>query len=719
MSVQPGPIEKRYAANGVSLTYTVPFLVIEAGDLKVYLNGVLLTSGYTHTGLTLPASSITFLVPPSGDLFLQLDVPFQRLTDYQLNGDFLASTVNRDYDRIWQALKQLLGYSVRALSLGALDIDGAGWYRAKGNGIRDLVDPVNSQDAATKHSVEQYVAGILATGQGPINNAANVVFVRPSGVAGSVQDLSSTTDSTKGSALVGRVYRQVDTIAELKTLSKLGTPYVEVLEYSAGAGVINSRYHLDTTDIVSAGDDFTIVVASDGGRWRLKHPGAFTLKMAGGKEDGVTDDADAWDRLLAVSQGKEVRWPGVSVVGRPIVVPVNTLRLFATTKGATIKAKDGTNFEYTLSATNKSKLEFKGFTVDSNKAGRSGVLTTRTVSVSLVGCTDCQLTEVTGSNAIGSATIPGIGISTAGAGNRVNTTNCLALDCGVAGKAADGFFCSSSNSINTGNVSINCLDTGHVLESCSYSGIVGCVSIGCGVIGAITNAIGTDTYGNFIQGLRGQDWNASVTGGVQISALAAGNLIETSVSGLSLVGVANFIGPGVSVRRTGGGRVDGLTLECSVRNGSSQGVLIDSARNVSVEARIAGTVSACVQVMGDSDNIVISGKSNLVGGTYGVIAQNTSKVLVHGVHIKTPSSYGVYAFDTSTITSTMNDIVTPGVAYEGKDAGATLYRMTLVNGLFSLESIVAGAPITGALSSKFTVANKAGGVAGVVGLSVT
>lgn len=203
MAVQPGPIDKRYAANGVSLTYTVPFLVIEAGDLQVFLNGVLLTSGYTHTGIGNPSSTLTFVIPPAGDLYLLLSVPFQRLVDYQENGDFLSSTVNRDFDRIWQALKQLFGWASRSLRLGTFDVDGAGWYRANGNGIRDLHDPVELQDAATRHSVEVYVASILETGQGPINSAANVVYVFPDGVARTVQDLSNKSNPLLGISGLG------------------------------------------------------------------------------------------------------------------------------------------------------------------------------------------------------------------------------------------------------------------------------------------------------------------------------------------------------------------------------------------------------------------------------------------------------------------------------------------------------------------------------------
>lgn len=535
------------------------------------------------------------------------------------------------------------------------------------------------------------------------------------------QDLSSTADLSKGVALVGGAAREVATMEDLKALPSTGSKTAYVQEYYAGAGVINSRYQLDTADVATPGDDFTVVVATDGGgRWKLKHADAFNLKMAGGREDGVTDDLAAWDRLLAASAGKQVEFSGPSVVSGTVNIPGNNIRLRGTSRAAVLKAMDNADFEYTLRAQSRTGIEYQGFTVDSNKAARQGILTTRTVSVSFESCTDCQLVNVIGSNAIGSGSIPGIGISTAGNGERVNVTNCTALNCGVVGKAADGFFCSSSYSINTGNVAINCLDTGHVLESCSYSGIVGCVSISCGVVGAITNATSNDKYGNFINGLRGQDWAASVTGGVQIGVFGTGNLIETSVRGVALVGVASFIGPGINVRRTGTGRVDGLEIQASVRNSSSQGILVDSARRVNIHAKITGPTSACIQFNGDCTDCVVESGTNLFGGTFGVYASNTSQVFVTGTHMQSQTSYGLFAANTAVVTSLMNDIVNPTAShYENKDAGATLNRITLVNGLLSLNSVVAGAPLTATLSKKATLVTGTGTTEGVVGFSAT
>lgn len=176
MAVPEGPTDKRYIGNGVTKTFTIPFLLLASTDLDVFIDGIEISSGFTVTNVGYPASNLTFAIAPAdqADIFLQLDVPFERLNDYQENGDFLSSTVNRDFDRIWQALKQLLRWAGRSLRLGDFDLDGRGWYRAKGNGIRDLHDPVNAQDAVTKkyadeltHDTTQYTdAQILRTVRG-------------------------------------------------------------------------------------------------------------------------------------------------------------------------------------------------------------------------------------------------------------------------------------------------------------------------------------------------------------------------------------------------------------------------------------------------------------------------------------------------------------------------------------------------------------------------
>lgn len=124
MAVQEGPSFKRYAANGIATVYSIPFLLLSGEDLVVTLDGVMITSGITLTGVGNPTSTATFNVAPNGDLLFLLMVPFQRLTDYQENGDLLSRTLNNDIDRIWLALKELRRDDQRALSVNPLEPEG-------------------------------------------------------------------------------------------------------------------------------------------------------------------------------------------------------------------------------------------------------------------------------------------------------------------------------------------------------------------------------------------------------------------------------------------------------------------------------------------------------------------------------------------------------------------------------------------------------------------
>ncbi len=124
MSVQEGPDFKRYAANGTSLTFAIPFLLLSASDLVVTLDGYVLTTGFVLANVGGVNASATFSTAPIGDLLFQSKISFQRLVDYQDNGDLLSPTLNRDFDRLWLALKGIRRDSGRAITVSLLEPEG-------------------------------------------------------------------------------------------------------------------------------------------------------------------------------------------------------------------------------------------------------------------------------------------------------------------------------------------------------------------------------------------------------------------------------------------------------------------------------------------------------------------------------------------------------------------------------------------------------------------
>ncbi|HBT2393907.1 phage tail fiber domain-containing protein [Klebsiella pneumoniae] len=141
-----------YTANGLTTVFAYEFYLISASDIQVTINGNEVTSGYTVSGVgNQDGGEVTFQTPPADGALVMLErvVPTYRLTDYQDNGDLLADTVNKDFDRIWMAIQRVfinLGFALTRPFLG-------GPFNAKGYRIENLADPVNEQDAATKKFV--------------------------------------------------------------------------------------------------------------------------------------------------------------------------------------------------------------------------------------------------------------------------------------------------------------------------------------------------------------------------------------------------------------------------------------------------------------------------------------------------------------------------------------------------------------------------------------
>ncbi|WP_336817797.1 phage tail fiber domain-containing protein [Cedecea sp. MMO-103] len=142
-----------YNANGMTTVFPFEFYIIAAGDIQVSINGTVATSGFSVSGTgNVSGGDVVFLTPPAAGSVVMLErvVPTYRLTDYQDNGDLLADTINKDFDRLWMAIQRssiYLGLALRRPLLG-------GPFDAEGYRIERLADPVNEQDAATKKYVE-------------------------------------------------------------------------------------------------------------------------------------------------------------------------------------------------------------------------------------------------------------------------------------------------------------------------------------------------------------------------------------------------------------------------------------------------------------------------------------------------------------------------------------------------------------------------------------
>lgn len=142
-----------YNANGLTTVFPFEFYVISASDIQVTFDGVEITTGYSVSGVgNTGGGDVTFITPPAAGTVVMIErvVPTFRLTDYQDNGDLLADTVNKDFDRLWMAIQRYgihLGLALRRPLFG-------GPFNAEGFRIANGGDPVDKQDFATKNYVD-------------------------------------------------------------------------------------------------------------------------------------------------------------------------------------------------------------------------------------------------------------------------------------------------------------------------------------------------------------------------------------------------------------------------------------------------------------------------------------------------------------------------------------------------------------------------------------
>ena len=106
----------------------------------------------------------------------------------------------------------------------------------------------------------------------------------------SITDLGDTVTVSKGAALVGRGYQVVNSITSLRALLKTSaSAYAFVTGYYAAGDGGGGSYYLAVGDTTSVDNGGSIIVATDGGRWKLVHHGVFDVRQFGAIHGGGTD----------------------------------------------------------------------------------------------------------------------------------------------------------------------------------------------------------------------------------------------------------------------------------------------------------------------------------------------------------------------------------------------------------------------------------------------
>ena len=102
IKINPVPAKVKYSGNGEVTEFPTGFAFFENDNIIVYLNGAIISSGYSVTGVgeTEGGSVIFDEAPKEGDKIVILrQVAIERVTDFQEGGAFRAKNINDELDR--------------------------------------------------------------------------------------------------------------------------------------------------------------------------------------------------------------------------------------------------------------------------------------------------------------------------------------------------------------------------------------------------------------------------------------------------------------------------------------------------------------------------------------------------------------------------------------------------------------------------------------------
>ncbi|HFW6723027.1 TPA: hypothetical protein ACICMT_002633, partial [Escherichia coli] len=254
MTVSTEVDHNEYTGNGVTTSFPYTFrifkksdLVVQVVDLDENIAVLALDTDYTVTGAGGYNGGNVILSKALANgyqISISRDLPVTQETDLRNQGKFFAEVHEDAFDKLTMLIQQVRSWFRLALCKPSSI---ANWYDALNNYIRNLKDPRDPQDAATKNYVDTIVFSNLSRTlrvPEPINqlppaavrrnmmpafdNDGNaIVVIPPSGSASDVLIQLASSSDGKGDALVAvkQPYANSVTITQHQHNTYLLTPY--------------------------------------------------------------------------------------------------------------------------------------------------------------------------------------------------------------------------------------------------------------------------------------------------------------------------------------------------------------------------------------------------------------------------------------------------------------------------------------------------------------
>lgn len=307
-----------YTGNGVTTSFPYTFRIFKKSDLTVSvvdlaenITVLVLDTDYTVTNAGGYSGGNVVLATPltnGWQISIARELEPTQETDLRNQGKFFAEVHEDAFDKLTMLIQQV-GSMFRLALRKPSSI--ANWYDALGNYIRNLHDPRDPQDAATKNYVDTSLGRTLrvpeqipqlpdaaarANKMPAFDSAGNPIVVIPP--SGSASDVLIQLAKIDGESLIGGgVYSSIraydGSLTQIKCLGR-----ANIFDKA------NGLFALDAADTTSADDDGTILIDSLGRRWKRIITGDVYPEWWGAKPDNSTGCGAAFQKAIDYCSGR-------------------------------------------------------------------------------------------------------------------------------------------------------------------------------------------------------------------------------------------------------------------------------------------------------------------------------------------------------------------------------------------------------------------------------
>lgn len=149
-----------------------------------------------------------------------------------------------------------------------------------------------------------------------------------------IENVQSQIDGdTPATFFITKGLRVVNSIAALAALDKTKFTRAFVTGYYAAGDGGGGAYWYDSTDTTSSDNSGTIIVASDGGRWKLQLTCPVSIKQFGAKGDNSTDDKAAIQACVTWAAGALIYAPAAQYKLSSGIVSTDPINLYGDGNG--------------------------------------------------------------------------------------------------------------------------------------------------------------------------------------------------------------------------------------------------------------------------------------------------------------------------------------------------------------------------------------------------